>query len=67
MYVTDRQGPAGGATPAVEATELANIALWDQIAAPSADWARANPGQLMALLMVAPHDFPGLAEMLNDL
>jgi hypothetical protein len=43
---------------------LVRESLWDQVEAPAADWAEANPEKLMAYLMVAQEDFPGLGEIL---
>jgi hypothetical protein len=43
---------------------LVRSSLWDQVDAPVAVWAEANPEKLMAFLMVAQEDFPGLGEIL---
>jgi hypothetical protein len=43
---------------------LVRQSLWDQVEAPAADWAGANPEKLMAFLMVAQEDFAGLGEIL---
>ena len=43
---------------------LVRQSLWDQVEAPKADWAEANPEKLMAFLMVAQEDFAGLGEIL---
>jgi hypothetical protein len=43
---------------------LVRSSLWDQVEAPAADWAEANPEKLMAFLMVAQEDLPGLGEIL---
>ena len=43
---------------------LVRTSLWDQVEAPKANWAEANPEKLMAFLMVAQEDFPGLSEIL---
>ena len=42
---------------------LIRQSLWDQVDAPAADWAEANPEKLMAFLMVAQEDFAGLGEI----
>jgi hypothetical protein len=43
---------------------LVRESLWDQVEAPTADWAEANREKLMAYLMVAQEDFPGLSEII---
>jgi hypothetical protein len=43
---------------------LVRESLWDHLEGPTADWAKANPERLMAFLMVAQEDFPGLGEIL---
>lgn len=43
---------------------LVRQSLWDQVEAPKADWAEANPEKLMAFLMVAQEDFAGQGEIL---
>ena len=43
---------------------LVHSSLWDKAEAPTVDWAEANPEKLMAFLMVAQEDFPGLNEIL---
>lgn len=43
---------------------LVRTSLWDQVEAPTVDWAETNPEKMMAFLMVAQEDFPGLTEIL---
>jgi hypothetical protein len=59
----DDSGFVAVKTPAWRPT-LVRSTLWDQVEAPKADWAKANPERLMTYLMVAQSDFGGLEDLL---